>query len=107
MQTGAIAERVVTVSHPTRGPALFCAVRGLWTFAQNGVASRPRLPNMNGVRRGPLAFAVVALLAVAGCASLSTSAKRPGTVTGTVLSGPRCPGPEGAGSPCPPGPVDG
>lgn len=30
-----------------------------------------------------------------------------GTVTGTVLSAPRCPGPERLGSPCPPGPVDG
>jgi Carboxypeptidase regulatory-like domain len=30
-----------------------------------------------------------------------------GVVTGTVLSGPRCPGPESSSSPCPPEPVDG
>jgi len=47
------------------------------------------------------------LLALAGCAVAHPAGSAMGTVSGLVLSGPRCPGPARSDQPCPPGPVDG
>lgn len=67
-----------------------------------------RLPDMGSRRAAAqLSSAILVALAVAGCASGRETSHTSGVVTGTVLSGPRCPGPEIASSPCPPGPVAG
>lgn len=64
-----------------------------------------RLPVMVRVRVSYRIGALLVPLVLAACATATVSAL--GTVRGTVLSGPRCPGPENPASPCPPGPVDG
>jgi hypothetical protein len=66
-----------------------------------------RLPVMGTRRSARMGGVLLAALALAACASGRTTSQTSGVVTGTVLSGPRCPGPEISSSPCPPGPVGG
>jgi hypothetical protein len=55
------------------------------------------------------AAVVLGVLALAGCATSASGPAKPSgiEVTGTVSSSPSCPGPQRAGSPCPPRPVVG
>lgn len=66
-----------------------------------------RLLDVTGWRMFVVGAVASALLVTAGCAESRGSADPTASVTGVVLSGPRCPGPERIASPCPPGPVDG
>lgn len=62
---------------------------------------------MKRVRVTHLIGALLVPLVLAACATPLPTVGAVGAVSGTVLSAPRCPGPEISSSPCPPGPVDG
>lgn len=66
-----------------------------------------RLPVVRSGRAILVSGVLLLALAVSGCASGRTSSHSSGVVIGTVLAGPRCPGPESSSSPCPPGSVSG
>jgi Carboxypeptidase regulatory-like domain len=65
-----------------------------------------RQQDVIGSRALVVAAVLAALLVTPACAAKGPSGDV-AIVTGVVLSGPRCPGPERVDSPCPPGPVQG
>jgi hypothetical protein len=103
-----LRQLVALTTPPSRRPlALPGEARPPANAAPNVMPALARLPVMGSRRAAHAGGVLLVALAFAGCASGRATSQTSGVVTGTVLSGPRCPGPEIADSPCPPEPVGG